>query len=352
MRQTYIAASILCLSSSICLAQTQPCPPSTVSVEGGTTASTTCAAPSLLAEKYPGDVGIANDPDVIWHENFEAASVSAIVSRYHSASNPAGLSFDSTKPANSRGAKSMRFHSVSSGASNDQTTDLYRSFGTGFDEMYVRYYVRYQPNVQWHHSGMWIGGYNPATNWPNPRASMRPNGDERFSVGFEPRGGQNAANVQLDFYNYWMNMRSWQSPPPSGNSGFFGNNVLHDTRATAPGNTWVCVELHVKMNEPSSTAGGELGVWVNDTSLQQYTSQSPLGYWVRDKFCPNNTTDRACTDFKPANPTLVPLDLRWRTTTALKANHIWMNNYLSGGPSGSMWMDDVVVAKKRIGCLR
>lgn len=350
MRHLFIAAFILCFSP-FCLAQT-PCPPGSLRVDGGASVDKNCQPESvLLADKYPGDVGIANDPDVIWHENFEAASISAITSRYHVASNPAGLSFDSSVPAKSRGSKSLRFYSTTN-SSNDQTTDLFRNFGSGYDEIYVRYYVRYQPRVQWHHSGMWIGGYNPATDWPNPRAGTRPNGDERFSVGFEPKGGQNASSVQLDFYNYWRGMRSWQDPPPTGNSGFFGNNVLHDTRAMASDGEWDCVELHVKMNEPSSASGGELSVWTNDILLRQFSNQSPLGYWVRDKFCPNDTTDRACTDFKPANPALVPLDLRWRTTSALKVNHIWMNNYLSGGASGAMWMDDVVVAKRRIGCIR
>lgn len=351
MRRLLQALLVFCFSSA-CLAQSRPCPPSTVHVDGGTPVNTACGSGSLLAERYPGDVGIANDPAVIWHENFEASSVSAVTARYNSVSNPAGLTFATTVPANSRGTQSLRFNSVSSGASNDQTTDLFKNFGAGFEEVYVRYYVRYQPNVLWHHSGVWLGGYNPASNWPNPRAGTKPVGDERFSVGFEVKGGQNAANVQLDFYNYWMNMRSWQVPAPTGNSGFFGNHVLHDTRAMAPGNTWVCIELHIKMNDPASTAGGGLGVWFNDTPLQQYTPQSPLGYWVRDKFCPNNTTDSACTDFRPANPTLVPLDLRWRSVSALRVNHLWMNNYLSGGASGSMWMDDVVMARTRIGCLR
>src|SRR6266446_2450673 len=30
---------------------------------------------SLLADRYPCDQGIGNDPDVVWHEDFEAGSV-------------------------------------------------------------------------------------------------------------------------------------------------------------------------------------------------------------------------------------------------------------------------------------
>src|SRR5690606_41022996 len=34
------------------------------------------------------------------------------------------------------------------------------------DEWFVRWYVRYEDGVDWHHSGMWFGGYNPGMPYP------------------------------------------------------------------------------------------------------------------------------------------------------------------------------------------
>src|SRR5262245_65274536 len=38
-----------------------------------------------LASDYPGDVGIEADPDVIWAESFDQASVSGLAARYTAA---------------------------------------------------------------------------------------------------------------------------------------------------------------------------------------------------------------------------------------------------------------------------
>jgi hypothetical protein len=328
-------------------AQTKPCPPPTLSVSGGTTASTNCSSGTLIADKYPGDVGIANDADVLWAENFEEGSVSGVTSRYSDSNNPAGMSLTTDVPAKSGGKASIKLTSGGTGAG---ATDFFKNFGTGVDEMYVRYYAKYQGGGQWHHTSVWAGGYNPPMNWANPQAGLKPNGDERFSIAFEPVTTGN--NVQLDFYNYWMGMHSWMDTP-SGTTAYYGNSFLQDSNVKALDSTWVCVELHLKLNpDGSSATGGELGVWLNDASLQQFTSSAPKGYWMKDKFCPENTTNSTCTSYRSASTPLVPLDLRYRSTTALKLNYIWVQNYITDAPAASVWFDDLVVAKRRIGCLR
>jgi hypothetical protein len=116
---------------------------------------------------------------------------------------------------------------------------------------------------------------------------------------------------------------------------------------------WQCIELHIKLNpDPASAAGAELGVWVDDQVIVQFTDAAPLGYWVKDKFCPNAATGTECTQYKPSNPTLVPLDLRYRSTASLKLNVFWPQNYITDTGAGSVWYDDMVLAKSRVGCLR
>ncbi len=312
---------------------------------GGASSGGTSGAGPGLAAKYPGDVGIDQDPDVIWVENFEEGSVAALVQRYDDKKQN-GLTLDTDKPAKSTGSASGKL--TASGA-GPNAVDFYKKLSPGYDELFVRYYAKYQSGVQWHHTGVWVGGYNPASNWPSPQAGLKPNGDDRFHVSLEPM--ESGATPRMDFYNYWMKMHSWMDQP-SGSTAYYGNSLIHDPSLTAK-DQWQCFEIHIKLNPSgASGAGAELGLWVNDQSVIHFTDSAPLGYWVKDKFCPDKATGKECTDYKPSNPTLVPLDLQFRSTTALKLNAFWPQNYITSGGAGSVWYDDMVVAKSRVGCIQ
>ena len=243
------------------------------------------------------------------------------------------------------------FHGkLTANGAGPNAVDFYKKLSPGYEEVYVRYYAKYEANVEWHHTGVWVGGYNPASNWPSPQAGLKPNGDDRFHVSLEPMEG-NTATPRMDFYNYWMKMHSWMDNP-QGNTAYYGNSLIHDPGLTAK-EQWQCFELHIKLNTgASSGAGAELGVWVNDQSVIQFTDSTPLGYWVKDKFCPDNATGTECTNYKPANPTLVPLDFQVRSTLNLKINAFWPQNYITSGGAGSVWYDDMVIAKSRVGCIQ
>lgn len=298
-----------------------------------------------LSAKYPGDVGMDQDPDVVWVENFEEPSVAAFFDRYDDGKQQ-GFAFDADKPAKSSGAASGKL--TASGA-GPNAVDFYKRFQPGYQELYVRYYARYQANVNWHHTGVWFGGYNPSTTYPSPMAGLKPDGDDRFSVSLEPLEG-GVATPRMDTYNYWMKMHSWMDVP-MGSTAYYGNPVIHEPSLVAK-DAWQCFELHVKLNpDPSTGAGAELGVWVDDQQIIALTDAAPVGYWVKDKFCPDAATGTECTMYKPQNPTLVPLDMQWRSTSALTLNNFWPQNYITDGGAGSVWYDDMVVAKVRVGCL-
>ena len=312
---------------------------------GAGTGGSSGAGPGLSA-KYPGDVGIDKDPDVIWVESFEEGTVSALLTRYESKQGTGAIALDPSVPAKSSGKASGKL--TASGA-GPNAVDFYKKLAPGYDELFVRYYARYQAGVKWHHTGVWVGGYNPASNWPSPQAGLKPDGDDRFHVSLEPMTSGTAP--RMDFYNYWMKMHSWMDQP-SGNTAYYGNSVIHDPALTAK-DEWQCFELHIKLNPSAgSGAGAELGVWVNDQSVIQFTDKAPLGYWVKDKFCPEKATGTECTQYKPTSPTLVVLDLQWRSTTDLKLNAFWPQNYITEGGAGSVWYDDMVIAKSRVGCIQ
>ncbi len=301
-----------------------------------------------LAAKYPCDQGIAGDPAVVWTESFEEGSVAAVTARYDSANNPPGMALVGDVPAKSCGKASLK---LTSGV-NANATDLYKRL-SGKDELFVRYYAKYQAGIQWHHTGVWFGGYDPATPYANPQAGLKPAGDDRFSISIEPIYGVGSPNPRLDYYNYWMQMHSWMDMP-SGPTAYYGNALVHQNAFVVEDGQWMCLEVHAKLNtDLASSTGAALDVWKNDALVQHLDAQAPTGCWIKDKFCPAGADGNECTDYPDlcAAPD-VPLDQQWRSTTALQLDYFWPQNYITTGPDGSVSYDDMVVATTRVGCLQ
>ncbi|OLC85427.1 MAG: hypothetical protein AUI86_12390 [Gemmatimonadetes bacterium 13_1_40CM_3_66_12] len=113
---------------------------------------------------------------------------------------------------------------------------------------------------------------------------------------------------------------------------------------------WACFEVHANLNtDMGSAAGAELEVWKNDVLVQRFPETGAIGYWVQDHYCPAGADGSQC-NFSPTVPG--PLDIQFRSSAALQLNHIWLQNYITDPSAGTVWFDDVVVAKTRIGCLR
>ena len=302
---------------------------------------------SGLASKYPCDKGIETDPAVVFTEGFEEGTVQALTARYED-KKPGGITLAADVPPKSCGKASGKFYADP----NAPASDLFKKLTPGFDELWVRYYAKYQKGIQWHHTGVWVGGYNPASNYPSPQAGLKPNGDDRFSVSYEPVGADGSPNPRMDFYDYWMKMHSWMDVP-SGNTAYYGNSLIHKKSSVAPDDTWMCVELHVKLNpSASSGAGAELDLWVNGASVAHFDDKAPVGCWIKDKFCATGWDGAECNYPNLCAQPYVPLDLQWRNTTALQLNAFWPQNYITAGPGGSVEYDDMVIAKAPIGCLQ
>jgi hypothetical protein len=278
-----------------------------------------------IAAKYVRDAGIANDPDVILTEMFED-SVEAIASRWTTTSNTAGMSLSTDRPAASGGTRSLLM--TSRGGANTGGY-LYKNLGAGHDQVFLRYYVKYPSQGTYHHSGGWLGGYNPPTNWPQGAAGEKPTGTDRFSIGPEPTD----AARRFDMYTYWMDMHV------SGDGNYWGNTLVRDPSVVAKPDQWVCVEVMVKMNSPATARNGELALWIDGKQVIHLRQGAPLGTWVFDKFTPG--------------PSGVPFEgFRWRAEDVLKVNWLWLKHYTTADPSGfegRMWWDNVVLAKKYIG---
>ncbi len=299
-----------------------------------------------LAASHPGDVGMAADPSVVLYEDFTEGSVAAVLARYDTHKNSEGMALVADHPADSPGPYALR---LTAGGSQP-ATDFYKSFGAGYEELYFRYYVKYVGKGPWHHSGVWVGGYNPPLAYPYPRAGLRPKGDDLYSIGLEPI--PDFPGTPMDLYTYWRGMHTWRPAPTGARGDYFGNTLLHDAKFRLRSGKWVCDEIHLKVNpDPASGTGAILEVWENDKLIRRFDDQGPLGYWVRDKFCPAKANGAECTTYRSAGSKLVLLDQQWRTTQALKINYFWPQNYNTSSTDSSLLLDDIVVATRRVGCI-
>lgn len=288
---------------------------------------------NALASKYRGDKGIVNDPNVIFAENFEEGSLEAVKSRWESVKSIEIMSLSREVPPGSAGKHSLLMTHIGGKGTGGH---LYRRLLPGYEELYVRFYVKFDPDCYPIHHFFHVGGYNPPTPWPQGGAGIRPVGNERFTIGVEPFGRK----WRWDFYCYWMGMRS------SPDRKFWGHNFINDEALKAERGRWICVELMIKMNDPVTEHNGQQALWIDgkpwskDGRIISHLGKGfPKGRWVWDSFIPN--------------PKGTPFEgFQWRNVKELKLNFLWVLLYITKAPPGhisKVWFDNIVVAKKYIG---
>ena len=283
-----------------------------------------------LANLYPNDVGIESDTNVLYVEKFDDGMTN-ILGRYTDVLNSAGMSLDTDVPPGSLGPNSLKITNVGGVNSGGH---LYKKFTPGWDStLYVRYYVKYPliSNGYISHESVWLGGYYPATNWPNPQAGTCGLGSSRMGISYEP-----VNEPAMDTYLYWGDMQSW-----NGGSSCYGNDMVNGspTAQNLSWDQWICVEIMVKLNNPVTAYNGELRVWQNGVEVGYWGPGFPNGHWLVDSWI-NNPTDPPFPGF------------RWRTDANLKLNYIWIEYYDNMSPSSiSRYIkyDHLVIAKKYIG---
>jgi len=286
-----------------------------------------------LASKYVGDNGIQRDPAVVFAEDFETGDLEAVWARWESVESKEIMSLSPDVSASSGGKRSLLMTHIGGQSSGGH---LYRRLLPGYDKLHVRFYVKFDPTCYPIHHFVHLGGYNPPTAWPQGGAGTRPKGSERFSTGVEPYGDE----WRWDFYSYWMDMRS----SPDGKS--WGHDFINDKSLAVDRGRWICVELMMKMNDPSTESNGEQALWIDGRpwtrdgqTLSHLGPGFPRGKWVWDSFLPNSNGQ--------------PFEgFRWRSDDDLNLNYLWLLLYITKAPPGhvsNVWFDDIVVAREYIG---
>lgn len=291
-----------------------------------------------IAANYPGDVNIELDPQVVFVERFDEATVGAMTARWADVRvagvpDPATAStFDPDVPPGSpAGCRSFGLHRIR----DIQGAHLWQRFVPGFDELYVRAYFKWPGTggVYPQHSGIWIGGENPQGLWPDYGAGVPPTGSDKFIAGMEPASGTTTGRV--DTYDYFLGM-----------SGIWGNWLINDPALRITPNTWTCFEQRVHLNDPLTASNGEQQFWINGTSVAHFGLGFPHGTW-------NYATSTFTVD--PNAPGTFE-GFRWHTVDELKCSWVAFQNYADGTYAGGNYdqidyVAHIVVATSYIGPL-
>lgn len=274
-----------------------------------------------IAIGFHRDQGIENHPDVVFADDFEG-DVPSILAHWGTNNSGSTVTPSTDVAPESGGSQSLRVEAVGIQG------NLYKRLDGDYDELYFRYYVQYGGTV-FHHTGGYIGGYWPASNWPLGDAGLkgvRSNGDRLINIGFEEQGDD-----RLDFYANWIDMKGL---PYQGQ--YYGRNFVRDLALPIPFMEWRAIEIRVELNSAGTTSDGELALWVDGELQVHFHPGSPRGYW--------DTAGAWRMD--PSSPGFE--GFLWRDVLSYGLNWVKLQNY---DAAPDVWFDDVVVATRYIGPL-
>jgi len=297
---------------------------------------------SGVAAGYPGDRGLDKDPAVVFFEDFEAGEVPDLKNSWTEISNRDGkvVSFVSDTPAAHAGKRAIQLTAT---VGQNEGGHLYRKLPRELETAFFRFYVKFPKDAGYIHHFVHMGGYRPATNWPQGGAGSKPVGNERMTVGIEPYGesGRHPAPGVWNFYPYWHEMK------PSVGNRYWGNSIQPPQPAIIPRDQWQCVEVMFKCNTPGQH-DGELALWLDGKLTMHVKKGAPREKWTG-------------MGFKMAGDGGEPFEgFNWRTTPELKINFFWLLHYVTETNQKrnrvpemekpvTVWFDNIVVSETYVG---
>ncbi len=339
--------------------------PGTSAEDGGAAARADAAEGdgTTLSERYPGDVGIGDDPAVLFHDDFESGwgkwAQPTADTKYLFAESDGALA--------NAGAGYLRSTVTTQHLQEDMyiSSSTRANFETRVDDVYWRFYARF-PNIAAnpHH---WIRmAAGDETYNSSGLANTVPDGERGFWFDFD------ISNDDIfNFYVYWYKMRSGRcndgsvTPGCEGDQGtsyFYGNVFRPPAQSAYTRDQWVCVEIHARANTPGAS-DGELGFFVNDQPVGDYRLDNPIGTWLRATFHTDGCEFTACEDPAPfegfdfrSNDSVgfksIFLDAYYERDTAASKKSVLEGRGLTVSDEQTILYDDVVAATERIGCRR
>lgn len=296
-----------------------------------------------LAARHANFHGLAAETNVLFAEDFESGGIVDLAKRWTEISNAKGqvIELSGDTPPGSRGRRSLQMTAT---LGENTGGHLYARLPREVETAFARFYVKFAEDTGYLHHFVTLGGYRPATAWPQGGAGERPRGDERVTVGIEPTGdyGRYPAPGIWNFYAYWPEMKG------SADGRFWGNSLKPVQSAVIPRGQWQCVEIMLKLNSTTAAHDGGLALWLDGRLAAHYRPGVPRGRWTGMGF------DLVESGGEPFE------GFRWRTSSDLKINFFWLLDYVTESAPrqngvanpprvSRAWFDDIVVATEYIG---
>ena len=292
-----------------------------------------------IADQYPGDVGIENDPRVIFHDDFENG--------FGNWSYITPLANIVTDPNLVHRGNASAIVTATRGINSGGNLEL--DLNPEREQLYTRYCMKIDNDAAWPHH---MGGIRAVKPPYSPNAGTRPGGNQAFWSSLEPEDYYGDGVRYWHLYSYWHEMRSWFNPDGSpgqacvdNNTCYYGNNFFPVQTEEIQRNRWYCIEAMLKANTPGSY-DGEQAFWVDGVLLGRYRTGEPKeGNWLRDSFFTWGPYYHPYGSFEGYN---------WRTDSTVKINHTqlqWYHSDYKGSQvlEHKVYYDDVVVATDYIG---
>ena len=275
-----------------------------------------------IASRYPGDVNITTDPNVIFADDFESyTTVSQITNRWNQLYQQQHISVATAVNNVFAGSRSleMRIPQQSAELSNAAVKLL----NPTEDVVHVRAYTKFDAGFDGgpgsNHNGLTV-----FSNYPGPGNPA--NGTNHFYVGVENSRELNGADPSpgpINIYTYYPGQRSqwgdhWYPDgiviPNSGLPGNFGPNFVPRPNFTPQRDRWYCYELMVRANTPGVN-DGRIAVWIDGNLVADF---------------PN---------------------VRLRDVSSLKIDKVALDLYIKSNTirANTKWYDNVVIARSYIG---
>jgi hypothetical protein len=307
-----------------------------------------------LSAKYPDDKGIAGDPAVLFHSDFEDGFAGW---SNHTADSTL-IDVDSGAQLANGGSRYLRA-SVSRtqlAAMQYISANAQFNFPTRVPVAYWRFYARVVGNSAVPHHWVRLGAGNPSYQ-SDGLANTKPGGDQGYWFDLDAHD-----DGLLSFYVYWYKMHSGRcndgsaTPGCAGDQGttyYYGNNFNPAGQVPLPRDRWVCIEMMTRSNTVGES-DGELALWIDDTLVGAYKPGAPRGRWLRDNFYSwgpyfQDLGAFEGFDFRSSGDVLVK-----RITLDAYYEKGSLDARVAGGlvvpETQTILYDDVVVATTRIGC--
>ena len=262
---------------------------------------------SGLSQDFPLDKGIEEHPDVVFVERFEdpnwveqwqenarseCKKLEADPKVVHNGGHSLRLKFELSGTCGGKGGAGWMHHWPDNGK-------------TGYDVAYVRYYYRVSKGGVWSNNKvLQMHGHKLGLKYGDG-AGVAPDGTT-FSVGTGIGGSDGPPWSVGVLYTYHKNQ-----------PGKYGEVFEPNQGAEPPvlEETWYCKEFMVKLNDVGSK-NGEQRMWLDDQLVVETTG------------------------------------LEFRTHPEVKMNNLMQPSYTSVPGDREMWLDSIVMATSRIGCMR